>query len=112
IASTREQYVKRRMQPALFFGYVPAVNDSSSTSVTYPPCVEHGVWVPLLTTPPDDLLSLRLKAVSADESHGINQPGVMSFNSLGCSGYYLNQEPGRRVAAAMSAQIGQPGIYG
>src|ERR1700731_2730000 len=78
-----------------------AVNDSSSTSVTYPPCVEHGVWIPLLTKPPDDLLCLRLKEVSADESHGVKQRGVMSFHSLGCSGYYLNQEPGRRVAAQM-----------
>lgn len=89
-----------------------AMNDSSSTPTTYPPCVEHGVWVPLLTKPPDDLLCLRLKEVSPDESHGIKQRGVMSFHSLGCSGYYLNQEPGRRVAAAMAAQIGQPGIYG
>ena len=79
-----------------------------ASSVTYPECVEHGVWVPVPTDPPDDELRLRLKDVDADESRTIKQRGAMSFHALGCSGFYQNQEPGKRVAGAMADQISKP----
>ncbi|HTD15221.1 MAG TPA: metallophosphoesterase family protein, partial [Chthoniobacterales bacterium] len=83
-----------------------------ASSVTYPECVEHGIWVPIPTNPPDDELRLRLKEVDADESRTIKQRGVMSFHALGCSGFYQNQEPGKRVAGAMADQISKPQAYG
>jgi hypothetical protein len=88
------------------------MSDNSPTSATYPECVEHGVWVPISTEPPDDELSLKLKEIDPDESHSIKERGVLSFHTLGCSGYYPDQEPGKRVAAAIATQVGQPGIYG
>ena len=87
-------------------------NNGSPSSVTYPECVEHGVWVPITANPPDDALCLRLKEVNPDESHAIKERGVMSFHSVGCSGYYPDQQPGKQVAAAMAAQISQPDLYG
>jgi acid phosphatase type 7 len=83
-----------------------------ASSVTYPECVEHGVWVPVPTDPPDDELRLRLKDVDADESRTIKQRGAMGFHALGCSGFYQNQEPGKRVAGAMADQISKPKAYG
>jgi hypothetical protein len=37
---------------------------------------------------------------------------VMSFHALGCSGFYQDQEPGKRVARAMADQISKPRVYG
>ena len=87
------------------------MSQNPQSSASYPECVEHGIWVPIPTGPPDDALRLRLKDVDPDESSTIKQRGVMSFHALGCSGYYQEQEPGKRVAAAMAAQISEPRIY-
>lgn len=88
------------------------MSQAPASSVTYPECVEHGVWVPIPTSPPDDELRLRLKDVDSDESRTIKQRGVMSFHALGCSGFYQNQEPGKRVAGAMGDQLSKPRVYG
>jgi len=87
------------------------MSQTPASPVTYPECVEHGVWVPIPTDPPDDELRLRMKDIDPDESRTIKQRGAMGFHALGCSGFYQNQEPGKRVAAAMAAQISQPRFY-
>jgi hypothetical protein len=88
------------------------MSQTPASSVTYPECVEHGIWVPIPTKAPDDELRLRLKDVDPDESRTIRQRGVMSFHAVGCSGFYQNQEPGKRVAGAMGAQLSKPRVYG
>jgi Calcineurin-like phosphoesterase len=87
------------------------MSQTTQSSASYPECVEHGVWVPIPTNPPDDELRLRLKEVDPDEARTIKERGVMSFHALGCSGYYQDQEPGKRVAAAMANQIAQPRVH-
>jgi acid phosphatase type 7 len=88
------------------------MSQAPASSVTYPECVEHGIWVPIPTKAPDDELRLRLKDVDPDESSTIKQRGVISFHAVGCSGFYQNQEPGKRVAGAMAAQLSKPQVYG
>jgi acid phosphatase type 7 len=85
---------------------------SAPASTTYPECVEHGVWVAIPNDPPDNELCLKLKEVDPNESRTVKERGVISFHTLGCSGYYPDQEPGKSVATAMATQVGLPGIYG
>jgi len=76
--------------------------------LSYPPCVEHGVWTPIPQAPPTDAHHMKLKDVDPDVSHRIKQTGVMSFHTVGCSGDFGNHVPGLEVAKAMSEQVSDP----
>lgn len=84
---------------------VPAV-------VEFPPCVEHGIWVPIPMPPPPGPLLLALKDIDADQSHTIKEQGVMSFHAVGCSGHFGKPAPAARVVEAMAQQIREPHRFG
>jgi hypothetical protein len=78
----------------------------------YPPCVEHGVWIPIPVAPPSGSHRLTLKDIDPDESHAVKQRGVLSFHAVGCSGDFKDHLPGLQVAKAMAAQISNPRVAG
>lgn len=86
---------------------------AAGAPVSYPACVEHGVWSPIPKDPPDDELHLKLKDVDPDEARAIKKSGVLTFHAVGCSGDFKDHEPGLAVANAMAAQVAgsksQPG---
>src|SRR5260370_35436363 len=84
----------------------PTVTGGSRLS--YPPCVEHGIWTPIPVAPPSDAHRVRLRGIDPDESHAAKQRGVMTFHIVGCSGDFKDHVPGLQVAKAMAAQISNP----
>lgn len=76
-----------------------------------PACVEHGIWTPVLTPPPRDLDSsiLDYKEVDRQDHDRVTQLGRMSVHMVGCTGDFTDHAPQEAVAAAMAAQINDPG---
>lgn len=77
---------------------------------TFPHCVEHGIWTPLLDPPPERLsaYTLRLRDVHPRESARIRLAGAMTFHMVGCAGSFEDHAPQRAVAAAMASQVERP----
>jgi hypothetical protein len=75
-------------------------------------CVEHGIWTPVPTPPPPGDLRLRLKDVDPGESRNVRQRGVLTFHLAGCTGDPKHTRPLQQVAAAMAAQVAEPGCHG
>jgi acid phosphatase type 7 len=75
-------------------------------------CVEHGVWAAIPAKPPGNSHRLRLKDVFQEESRTVKKRGVMTFHAVGCTGDFKDHTPGKKVAAAMAAQISKANVYG
>src|SRR6516225_3595379 len=84
----------------------------AGTQPVYPPCVEHGVWIPIPRPVPSGPLMLRLKDVDESESQAVKDRGVMTFHLAGCTGHFQDHAPENAVAQAMSKQLADPRCYG
>jgi hypothetical protein len=75
------------------------------TTVSYPECVEHGVWSPIPKDPPDDELHMKFRDFDQEEARAIRERGVLTFHAVGCSGDFKDHEPGLAIANAMAEQV-------
>ena len=76
--------------------------------------VEQGVWTDVPREPPrkPGRFVLRLKDVDRREYNRVKRSGVLTFHAVGCTGDFLDHRPQDAVAAALAAQVRDPGPLG
>jgi acid phosphatase type 7 len=90
---------------------VTSTGEQMGPTAAWPDCVELGVWTKVPTLPPESF-RLKLKDVDEKESIAIQDRGMMTFHTVGCTGCRADQRGAAQVAAAMAAQVTQPQRFG
>lgn len=75
-------------------------------------CVEHGVWTPIPAPALGGSLTLSLKDIDAKEDERCASAGILTFHLTGCSGDFSDHQPQAQAAAALAAQVHDPGAAG